>query len=72
MTQPDPHVLKASHERIATEKEIQAAIMAFEACLYRDDAGRLARATDAAHAALQNHLDAIAGQLAVVKRSIGL
>lgn len=59
-------------ERLATEQELTAAIKKFEGEAYRNDAKRLDLATEAAHAALQAHLDAIMSQIAVAKRAYGL
>lgn len=62
---------QASMERIATEHELAAAIKSFEGEMWRGDPARLSRATEAAHAALQNHLDAITAPLAIAKRMNG-
>lgn len=73
MTRPTQRdVNSASMEKIATEKEVGAAFGVFEAECWRDDPLRLNRATEAAHAALQAHLDAIHSMVTVAKRSAGL
>ncbi|MCX7585033.1 hypothetical protein [Phenylobacterium sp. 58.2.17] len=73
MTKPTPQqVIQSGLNRTATGKELEAAQLVFEAEVYRGDPARLARATEAAHAALQNHLDAIASNLAVARRSLGI
>lgn len=59
---------KASAELIATKAEMEAAVQNFTAATYRGDAARLRIATEAAHAALQSHLDAIGSAWAVAKR----
>jgi hypothetical protein len=64
----NPALAAASREAIATEKELAAAIANFQAAVYRECPVRLSRATEAAHAALQNHLDAKASIWAVAKR----
>jgi hypothetical protein len=65
-------VMQASFDRSAAEKEQAAAMLVFEAAVLRGDPARLALATEAAHAALQNHLDAIASSVAVTRRSLGI
>lgn len=54
-------------ERLATEKELTAWIQRFEAECWRGGP-RTMLATDEAHTALQRHLDAIAGQIGLVKK----
>jgi hypothetical protein len=61
-------LMSAASEVTATEKELAGRIQLFEAEVYRGDAARLAIATEAAHAALQGHLDAKAGMWAVAQR----
>lgn len=61
----------AGAEVAATEKELVAAISMFEAATYRGNAVRLKTTTEAAHAALQAHLDAKASLWAVAKREAG-
>lgn len=73
--QPRPSptaVTQASLDRGATEKELAAAQLMFEAAVFRGDQARLTLATEAAHAALQNHLDAIASSVVVARRSLGI
>lgn len=59
-------------DRLASDLEIKATIATFEARCWRGGSGQLTAATEAAHAALQAHLDAIAGSVATTKRTIGL
>lgn len=66
-----PEQMKASAEVLATKQELEAALLAFDGALWRADAARLNRATEAAHAALQAHLDAKAANLAVAKKGAG-
>lgn len=63
-----PALQTAAAEVSATEKEMAAAIANFEAATFRGDAARLRLTTEAAHAALQAHLDAKASLWAVAKR----
>lgn len=73
MTRPTKgQVNDAAGETIATRLDLDAAIKRFEAELWRDHAERLNAATEAAHAALQAHLDALSSSLAVARRSVGL
>lgn len=62
---------KAAQEAAATEQELAAAIAAFQGAVFRGDPARLHLATEAAHAALQAHLDAKASVWAVAKRNHG-
>lgn len=59
-------------EVAATYEELAAAITAFQGAVFRQDAARLRIATEAAHAALQAHLDAKASAWAIIKRENGL
>lgn len=63
---------QAAMEIGATEHEMKSAIAKFEAELWRFDTARLNAATEAAHAALQAHLDAKASHLALLKRAHGI
>lgn len=72
MTQLSKDESSAVGERMATDHELQAAIKAFEGAVCRQDTARLVAAQDAAHSALQNHLDAIASMFAVTMRRHGL
>ena len=63
-----PGLMRASAEKAATEQELAARIKDFEAAVFRGDGARLAVATEAAHAALQSHLDATAAVWAVARR----
>lgn len=65
-------ITQANLNRGATEKELAAALLIFEAAVFRGEPPRLPGATEAAHAALQNHLDAIASSVAVARRSLGI
>lgn len=56
----------------ATRIELEAATKMFEAAVWRGSASRLNETTEAAHSALDAHLEAIAGNLAVAKRNAGL
>lgn len=62
----------AVNERIASKHDLDASLPAFEGACFRGDPVLLQRATDAAHAALQAHLDAIGSSVAITKRSHGL
>lgn len=70
--QAEAQLAQAQFNRIATALELDATLKAFEAECWRDDPARLARATEAAHAALQASLDAIHSNLALAKRAHGL
>lgn len=59
-------------ERAATEHELLAAMKAFEGAVWRGQPALLTRATEAVHAAAQAHMDAIAGQIAVLRRGVGI
>jgi hypothetical protein len=59
------------NERGATEKELAAATLMFEAAVFRGDSAMINAATENAHAALQNHLDAFAKLFAVIRRDLG-
>lgn len=61
----------AVSERIATDKELMAAIAMFEAAAMRADGARLGIATEAAHATLQANLDAIASMYAAARAQTG-
>lgn len=65
-----PEMHAAGNEVTATEKELIAAIMSFDAETIRNDSRRLVLATEAAHAALQHHLDAKASLMSIVKRGV--
>jgi hypothetical protein len=65
----DPIIRGAAYERTATQKEMEAAILMFEAAVWRSDTVRLNLATEAAHAAMQAHLDSIAGLFGVLVRA---
>jgi len=71
MTKTSPST-QAAQEVAATEHELAAAVAAFQGAVFRGDAARLRIATEAAHAALQAHLDAKASAWAVTKREHGL
>lgn len=58
-------------EAVATQKDLEAAVSAFSAALIRGQAGEIGRASDAAHAALQAHLDATATMYALHLRAWG-
>lgn len=66
-----PALQHASNEYTATEKEVAAAQLMFEAAVIRGDPTRIQMATDAAHAAMQNRLDAFASLIAVARRDVG-
>lgn len=68
MSASSPEARKGGREHTATAKELAASIISFEAAVYRADRSRINDATEAAHAALQAHLDAFAGLWAVVSR----
>jgi hypothetical protein len=58
-------------ERAATRADLDAAIATFEGACMRGQSDRINRATEAAHAILQAHLDAIAGQITMALRKEG-
>lgn len=62
----------AGIERHASKFDLDAALLSFEGAALRSDSARMRIATEAAHAALQSHLDAIASNIEVAKRSLGL
>lgn len=71
MKRDNAQQVQAGLEVGATENELKAALLVFEAECFRGDPVRINRATEAAHAALQSHLDAKASNLAVARRSLG-
>jgi hypothetical protein len=62
----------ATMEQIATEKDLTAAVVSFTGECWRDDPRRIALKTEAAHAALQAHLDAVRGVIALSKKAHGI
>ena len=73
MTKPNQQAVNnAGIERAASKFDLDAALLSFEGAAFRSDAHRMGVATEAAHTALQNHLDAIASNIEVAKRSLGL
>lgn len=73
MTKPNQEQLNnAGIERAASKFDLDAALLTFEGAAFRSDGPRMRLATEAAHAALQSHLDAIASNIEVAKRSLGL
>lgn len=72
MTKPTlADVTQSGMERVASKLELEAALHAFEAAVWRGDAARLNIATTTAQAALQAHLDGIASGIAVARRQAG-
>lgn len=67
-----PDQSSASLNVCATQRELEAAVKVFEAECFRGLSARLNRATEAAHADLQAHLDATAANIAIARRSAGL
>ena len=59
-------------ERLASEQDIAGAVKMFEGACWRGNTASLTQATEAAHAALQSHLDAISSSVTATKRSAGL
>jgi len=68
MTAPSARLVQAAWDRGATEKELAGYVALFEGAVYRGDARGLDAATEATHAALQRHLDAIAGGVAIARK----
>ena len=62
-----PRLKQAAAENLATEKEMNASLMVFEAACMRGDNGYINRASEAAHAALENHLQAKAAIYAIAR-----
>ena len=63
-------IQQAAHDKLVAEKEVEGALILFEAALMSGDAGRLNAATEAAHAAFQRQLDAMAGLWANAVRDV--
>lgn len=61
----------ASHESSATRYELDASLDLFAAAVMRGDNTAIVNATEFAHAALQRHLDAQAGLVALAKEMYG-
>jgi|GEM_PF-2787766 len=68
---PDQKLLSASNNLAATEKELAAAVLMFEAAAFRGETYGLTETTERAHAALQARLDAFAGLYGLAKKTAG-
>lgn len=68
MSNPTPELVQAARVIEATEMLLASNVQAFRAEVFRGDVARLNRATEAAHQALQDYLDAIASAFAVAAR----
>ncbi len=70
MTAQD-QLAQAGLERAATDKGLAASLMVFEGECLRGDGRRTEAASEAAHAALAELLDAISGLVALCRKSMG-
>lgn len=64
-------IQQAAHDKMVAEKEVEGALIMFEAALMSGETGKLVTATEAAHAAFQRQLDAMASLWANAIRGDG-
>lgn len=68
---PNPALAAASANLAAVQKEMEAAIIMFEAAVFRGNTHGLTVMTERAHEALQARLDAFAGLYGLAKKHTG-